>query len=175
MWLQRSRIAWLREGDSNTSNFHSQAVWRSPKNHIKKLRNSNGDWCENPQELKEMVPSFFKGLFEADSGVDPCELLDLIEQKVTEDMNVHFSKEFIEREIPDALFQIGPLKAPGPDSFPARFFQRHWDILRYDVICSVKKFFSDGIMPPGINDTTIVLIPKGNNPEELKDFRPISI
>jgi hypothetical protein len=39
----------------------------------------------------------------------------------------------------------------------------------------VKKFFSDGIMPPGINDTTIVLIPKGDNPEELKDFRPISL
>jgi hypothetical protein len=70
---------------------------------------------------------------------------------------------------------MGPLKAPGPDDFPARFFQRHWETLRTDVIQAVKQFFSDGIMPPGINETAIVLIPKGNNPEELKDFRPISL
>ena len=35
--------------------------------------------------------------------------------------------------------------------------------------------FEDGILPSGINDTAIVLIPKGSNPEELKDFRPISL
>jgi hypothetical protein len=35
LWLQRSRIAWLKEGDQNTSYFHKQAVWRAHKNKIK--------------------------------------------------------------------------------------------------------------------------------------------
>jgi hypothetical protein len=43
------------------------------------------------------------------------------------------------------------------------------------VIRGVKKFFDDSIMPEGINDTTIVLIPKGKNPLSIKDFRPISL
>ena len=30
---------------------------------------------------------------------------------------------FSEEEISNALFHIGPLKAPGPDGLPARFFQ----------------------------------------------------
>jgi hypothetical protein len=118
---------------------------------------------------------FFKSLYEADPGVCPNELLDLVRVKISEEMNTQLCREFSGEEISNALFQMGPLKAPGPDGFPARFFQRQWEILKEDIIHVVKKFFSDGIMPPGINDTTIVLIPKGDNPEELKDFRPISL
>lgn len=70
---------------------------------------------------------------------------------------------------------MGPLKAPGPDGFPTRFYQRHWEVLKNDVVAAVEKFFEDGILPSGINDTAIVLILKGPNPKELKDFRPISL
>jgi hypothetical protein len=90
-------------------------------------------------------------------------------------MNEDLMKEFTEKEISDALFQIGPLKAPGPDGFPARFFQRNWAALKSDVIRAVKRFFQDGTMPEGVNETTIVLIPKSNEACELKDFRPISL
>jgi hypothetical protein len=45
-------------------------------------------------------------------------------------MNEDLMKEFTEKEISDGLFQIGPLKAPGPDGFPARFFQRNWAALK---------------------------------------------
>jgi hypothetical protein len=79
------------------------------------------------------------------------------------------------RKISDTLFQIGPLKAPGPDSFPARFIQRNWDILRDDVVSAVQKKFTDRIMPGEVNDTAIVLIPKKDNPEEIKYFRSISL
>ena len=68
---------------------------------------------------------------------------------------------------------MGPLKAPRPDGFPARFYQRHWEVLRDDVVAAVQNFFEDGILPTGINDIAIVLIPKGPSPEELKDFHPI--
>jgi hypothetical protein len=175
MWLQRSRIAWLWEGNQNTQYFYRQAMWRAQKNKITKLKNQNNEWCEDPKVLQTMAVDFFRDLYSADSNVDPSKLIELMNTKITEDMNEALCRSFSVEEISDALFQMGPLKVPGPDGFPACFYQRHWEVLENDVVAPVQKFFEDGILPSGINDTTTVLILKGSNPEELKDFRPINL
>ena len=112
MWLQRSRIAWLKEGDQNTSYFHRQAVWRARKNKIKKLKDSNGDWCDNPKQMQKMATEFFTDLYTADLSVEPDDLIHLIEPKISADMNEDLCRAFSPEEISDALFQMGPLKAP---------------------------------------------------------------
>jgi hypothetical protein len=102
--------------------------------------------------------------------VVPNEILNQIHVSVSDNINATLCKEFFDDEISDALFQIGPIKAPGPNGLPARFFQRNWALLKTEVIRAIKDFFEKGIMPEGINDTIIVLIPKGTNPEQLADF-----
>lgn len=107
--------------------------------------------------------------------MSPNEVIDLMTERVDENMNSALTKQVTPEEVSDAFFQIGPLKAPGPDGFPARFFQRNWGVMKEEVTNAVIKFFEDGIMPEGINETVIVLIPKGNNPQSIKDYRPISL
>lgn len=51
----------------------------------------------------------------------------------------------VTQEISDAIFQMGPLNAPGPDGLPARFFQQHWEVLRDDVVRAVQMFFAEGV------------------------------
>lgn len=71
--------------------------------------------------------------------------------------------------------KLVPSKALGPDGFPARFYQRNWGTIKSDVVTVFQNFFPTGIMPEGVNDTAIVLIPKISQPLDLKDFRPISL
>ena len=104
MWLQRSRIAWLREGDRNTHYFHRQAMWRARKNKITKLKNQNAECCEDPKVLQAMSMDFFRDLYTVDSNVDPFELVDLMSTKITDDMNEALCRDFSVDEILDALF-----------------------------------------------------------------------
>jgi hypothetical protein len=71
--------------------------------------------------MGNMVNAYFKALFTADSTLDQNVVPSLLEPKVTPEMNERLMLEFTDKEISDALFQIGPLKAPGPDGFPAHF------------------------------------------------------
>jgi hypothetical protein len=173
MWMQR--IDWLKEGDRNTKIFHSKAVWRARKNKVKVLIDDMGNEHTDHAMMGKLVNEYFEGLFTSDDSLDPNLILPLIETKVTPEMNDKLLLEFSDKEISYALFQIGPLKAPGPDGFPARFFQRNWGVLKDEIIPAVKEFFRNGVMPAGVNDATIVLIPKVDNPTKVTEFRPISL
>ena len=73
------------------------------------------------------------------------------------------------------LFSIGDLNAPGPDGLHAIFYKRFWELLGEDLTKTVLEAVNSGSIPEGWNMTTIVLIPKVDNPEYITQFRPISL
>jgi hypothetical protein len=62
MWLQRSRVQWLREGGRNTSFLHRKASARSKKNRIRKLKRDNGTFAESQEEMKDRSRLFQESL-----------------------------------------------------------------------------------------------------------------
>jgi hypothetical protein len=90
-------------------------------------------------------------------------------------MNNELLKPFEEGEVKTTLFQMFPSKAPGPDGFPAHFIQTHWDICGKKVTLAVLRVLKGEDNLENINQTFIVFIPKVANPEELGQFRPISL
>jgi hypothetical protein len=63
LWLQRSRVALLQEGDRNTKFFHQRAAWRARKNRIRKLKRDDGEWEQNKEAMTGM---YFNSLFTRD-------------------------------------------------------------------------------------------------------------
>jgi hypothetical protein len=105
----------------------------------------------------------------------PRVVLDAIPQKVTAEMNESLNLSYTDEEIRVALFQMGPTKAPGPDGFPALFYQTHWEFLKIEICSAVRSFLTGDPIPEGFCDSVVVLIPKTTNPQVLKNFRPISL
>lgn len=59
---------------------------------------------------------------------------------VSQEMNSSLTCQ-ISEEVEDAVFQMGKLKAPGPDDFQGIFFQTYWDIISNEVKGLAKDFF----------------------------------
>jgi hypothetical protein len=102
-------------------------------------------------------------------------VLDVIPKKVTAKMNLKLITEIKESEVKEALFEMFPTKAPRPDEYPAHFFQRHWDLCGEEVTTTEIRVLKGEEDISCINKIFIVLIPKVASPEELGQFRPISL
>ncbi|KAH1048012.1 hypothetical protein J1N35_038796 [Gossypium stocksii] len=89
-------------------------------------------------------------------------LAKIIDTKIH--LNLEIEKDEMEEEIRDAIKWTGPTKAPGPDGFPAIFFQKYWDIVGKDVVDYCLGILNDKKEVNSVNLTDIMLIPKVQNP-----------
>ena len=174
-WLQRSRVQWLNEGDANTRFFHQSTLQRRRRNKVIALKNDDGQWVDNPLQVKRMVDGHFMEMFKSSGPRDWEEVLACVIRKVSPEMNASLSALASVEEVRDAALHMGGLKAPGPDSFSGIFYQKNWDILAEDVNVLLKGMLLGSEHPGQLNSTHLVLIPKVQNPEKVSQFRPISL
>jgi hypothetical protein len=125
--------------------------------------------------MRELATSFYGNLFRSEGVHNMDVVLNSIPVKVSSEMNEKLLRPFTGAEVKEALFQMFPTKAPGPDGFPAHFFQRHWELCGTQVTSAVLRILRGDDDPKLINDTILVLIPKVDNPDDLSQFRPISL
>ncbi|XP_061371304.1 uncharacterized protein LOC133313908 [Gastrolobium bilobum] len=174
-WFQRSRCHWLKYGDKNTRFFHSSTVARRRHNRIVALRNDNGDWVADKEDLINMAVKYFENLFTADE-----EELEEYPVKVFFPGLSNKEKKVMSRipsheEIRKTIFKMGKFKALGPDGLQTVFFQSHWNIVGNSVCKLISEIFLDPKKVEEVNKTLVCLIPKKESPEDMKDFRPISL
>lgn len=104
----------------------------------------------------------FQRLFTSNAGLAMNEVLNCVQQRVTAEMNAE-------------LEEMGDLKALGAHGFPAIFYKKFWNLIGDRVKTEVLQVLNGANMPPGWNDTIVVLKPKVKSPDKLKDLRPISL
>ncbi|KAL0450878.1 UNVERIFIED_CONTAM: hypothetical protein Slati_1644200 [Sesamum latifolium] len=168
---------WLKEGDRNTSFFHAKASRRFQTNSIRRLKNSDGSWSETMEEVQQCILNYFQNMFISSRPLseDIQQVIEHLPTVVDAELVERLSQPFTEDEVTKALFNMSPLKSPGPDGLPPVFFHKFWHVVKLDVVTCVLKFLNERILPTGFNDTNIVLIPKCKNPVTLAHFRPISL
>lgn len=177
-WKQKSRETWLNAGDKNTKFFHNSTNMRRNINKIKQITNPKGTLIEEPKAIAEEAINHFRNTLNNDDSFDLTtqnQLLDNIPRIINQDINKSLKAKFTMEEIGKVLKQMQPDKAPGPDGFPAMFFQRCWEFVGLEVTDALKGIRNSGKLLKEINNTFLVLIPKKDKVESFNDCRPIAL
>lgn len=70
----------------------------------------------------------------------------VLEPKVTREMNMVLTREFQLDEVWRALQQMHPMKSPGPNSMPPVFYQKFWNIIGPNTTEYVLNILNSGNM-----------------------------
>lgn len=123
LWHQRSRVKWLREGDANTKFFHQSTLQRCRRNKVLKIMDGDGTWVENPNLVRKLVDDHFINLFKTARHRNWGNLLECVNPRATDDMNLALMASVSLEEIKDVALQMGGFKAPGSNDFQGIFYQ----------------------------------------------------
>ncbi|XP_043700060.1 uncharacterized protein LOC122650735 [Telopea speciosissima] len=173
LWREKSRNKWLREGDRNSKFFHLSTVIRRSKNQIKCLKKDDGTVVADLVGMAEYVCTFFKNFHKAVPLAEHMDLLDVIPNVLGDDDRVSLEVDPELDEVKNAVWDLDPDSSPRLDGFQGAFFRRCWEIVGTDVGRAVVNFFREGIMPKGMNNYFISLIPKVEGVISLDKFCPI--
>jgi hypothetical protein len=124
--------------------------------------------------LCEIARNYFDHLFKANTTLHEP-VLSLITPKITQEDNDMLLAPITKDELKEALFEMHPDKAPGPDGFNPAFYQHFWELCGDDIFVAMKEWLERGYFSSSLNDTNICLIPKCERLASMKDLRPISL
>lgn len=137
---QQSRQTSIKLGEKNTGFFHSFACASRRANSIMCLKDSDGNFITEREDIKKNIIDFYSNLYNEDFDMRPGmnhDWFSKLSQEEADNLELPFSEE----EIWEAVKSLGQERAPGPDGYPLVFFKRCWSFLKVDLIAMMQEFF----------------------------------
>jgi hypothetical protein len=85
------------------------------------------------------------------------------------------SADFTELEVMETIMEMKKNKAPGPDGFPAEFYQVFWDTIKDDLMAMFFQLQAGDLPLFKLNFGIINLLPKKEDASRIEQYRPICL
>jgi hypothetical protein len=144
-----------------------------------KIRNEKGDITTEPEEIQNIIRSYYKRLYstklenldEMDNYLDRYQV-----PKLNQDQINDINRPISPKEIDVAINSLPTKISPGADEFSVEFNQTIKEDLIPTLLKQFHKIETEGTLPNSFYEATITLIPKPRkDPIKKENFRPISL
>ncbi|XP_026383519.1 uncharacterized protein LOC113279018 [Papaver somniferum] len=171
----KSRVTWLEDGDQNTRFFHNNIRMRRSQNTISELKISTNSTLFLQDEIKDYIVNHYQAKFNGgEVEIDP-RMFEIDHDSISAAESAFMDAIPSLEEVKAAVFDLGADSAPGPDGFKGSFYRHCWNIISGDLFNAIANCWAMRKIPNGINSSFIVLIPKNNKSNAIKDYRPIGL
>jgi hypothetical protein len=170
---QTARERFISEGDENTRYFHLIAKGRRRRVKILSLVHEDVTVVDD-NGINKVATVFYKELF-GPSASSNINMTNLHMNQLNDEDWALLTAPFGVDEIKKVVFVLKHNSAPGPDGFPAEFFQDFWDLIYLDLWNLFKDFYDGNLDIKRLNYGIVTLLPKVDNGVEMKNFRPICL
>ncbi|XP_019262454.1 PREDICTED: uncharacterized protein LOC109240279 [Nicotiana attenuata] len=123
---QKAKARWIKLGDSNNKYFLALIKERTQRKKITELTSLTNRKLVEPEEIREEIVNFYKGLMGSTAYVLPAVKKQTIRKGPCITQQQRLCAEVTEKEIYDGLSSIGNDKSPGVDGYNAYFFKQVW-------------------------------------------------
>jgi hypothetical protein len=170
---QMAREKFVNEGDENSRYFHLIAKGKRRRVKILSLvHKENTVVADN--DINKVTTAFYKDLF-GPSSLSSINMSNFHMNRLSDEDRALLTILFSFEEIKMVVFSLKHNSAPGPDGFPTEFFQDFWDLIHIDLWNLFKDFY-DGVLDiKRLNFGLVTLLPKVDNPTDMRNFRPICL
>jgi hypothetical protein len=175
-WAQRAKVKHVQEGGNNTKYFHLIANGKHRRKKIYQLEQDE-ETIIGQENLMRYITDYYKSLFGDPEPSNVCleESVNGDIPKLTNQENNILITDFTEKEVHEAIMQMEKNKAPGPDGFPAEFYQSFWEIIKHDFLALFADFKQGRLPLHNLNFGNIILLPKKENAIQIQQYRPICL
>ncbi|GJY86276.1 hypothetical protein Tco_0500302 [Tanacetum coccineum] len=170
---QRSKVEWLRVGDSNSAYFHNVVKSRVSWSRIDRVLDMHGN-CFEGNTAQEAFIAHFTNFLGQNGTTTELNDMELYSNKLSNTEAAYMIRDVTNKEIKETIFSMSDDKSLGPDGYTAAFFKGAWEIVGVDISNVVREFFVTEKLLKEVNHTITALILKMSFPTRVNDYRPIS-
>ena len=80
--------------------------------------------------------------------------------QLNDEERVILASPFSEEDVFEAISQMERNKAPGPDGFPVEFYQKFWEVIKFDMMELFRQLQNGQLPLYRLNFGIITLLPK---------------
>lgn len=96
-------------------------------------------------------------------------------KKISCDDNLLVLVQFGDVEVKGTVWECGDSNSLGLDGYNFKFIKAFWNILKKDIMRFLKEYHDHGVFPRGYTSSFISFIFKAIDPQNLGEFRPVSL